>query len=62
MPKEIRDVEEFIRLSEKAEYCLVKKAKKEDTVKLKIRTKRYLYTLKTNLKKLTRFLKTLNVR
>ena len=57
MPKEIKDVEEFIRLSEKAEYCLVKKAKKEDTVKLKIRTKRYLYTLKTTPEKADEILK-----
>lgn len=46
MPKEIKDVNEFIGLSEKADYCIVKKVKKSDIVKLKLRTKKYLYTLK----------------
>ena len=46
MPKEIKDIGEFIDLSEKAEYCIVKRVKKSDIVKLKLRTKKYLYTLK----------------
>lgn len=46
MPKEVRDVNEFIGLSEKAEYCVVKKVKKNNIVKLKLRTKKQLYTLK----------------
>ncbi|MCS7112769.1 MAG: hypothetical protein RMJ00_01535 [Nitrososphaerota archaeon] len=46
MPKEVFDVEEFIKLSEKAEYCLVKGNIRDGTVKLKLRTRRYLYTLK----------------
>ncbi|MEM2739263.1 MAG: hypothetical protein QXQ29_00460 [Candidatus Bathyarchaeia archaeon] len=46
MPREVFDVEEFIKLSEKAEYCLVKGDVRYGTVKLKLRTKRYLYTLK----------------
>jgi hypothetical protein len=37
VPVEVLDVDEFVRLSEKAEHCLVKKAKKE--TKLKLRTK-----------------------
>ncbi len=44
MPKEIKDKEEFIKLSEKALECRVKRHK--DYVKLKLRLKRYLYTLK----------------
>ncbi|RLF16473.1 MAG: hypothetical protein DRJ66_03065 [Thermoprotei archaeon] len=44
MPKEIFDKEEFIKLSEKAIECRVKRTK--DYVKLKLRLKRYLYTLK----------------
>lgn len=44
MPKEIFDLKEFLRLSAGAEYCRVKRGK--DVVKLKIRTKRMLYTLK----------------
>ncbi|MCX8175811.1 MAG: 60S ribosomal protein L38 [Candidatus Bathyarchaeota archaeon] len=48
MPKEIKNVDEFIRLSEKAESCIVKKIMKNNVVKLKLKTKRYLYTLKVN--------------
>ncbi len=44
MPAEISDVDEFIALSAKAEYCSVKKLK--ENVKLKLRTSRKLYTLK----------------
>jgi len=44
MPKEIFDKNEFIKLSEKAIECRVKREK--DYVKLKLRLKRYLYTIK----------------
>lgn len=44
MPAEIFDVEKFIELSEKARYCIVKRLK--DSVKLKLRTSKRLYTLK----------------
>ena len=44
MPIEIKDVEEFIKLSEKAEVCRIKRLK--DAVKLKIKTSDKLYTLK----------------
>jgi len=44
MPSEVLDVEKFVALSARAEYCLVKKLK--DTVKLKLRTPSKLYTLK----------------
>ncbi|RJS83981.1 50S ribosomal protein L38e [Candidatus Bathyarchaeota archaeon] len=46
MPREIFDVEEFIKLSEKASECRVKRLK--DVVKLKLRTRRLLYTLKVD--------------
>ncbi len=46
MPMEITDVDIFVKLSEKAEYCNVKKMK--DTVKLKLRTPSMLYTLKVS--------------
>ena len=46
MPKEIFDAEEFLELSKVAIHCRVKR-RKED-VKLKLRTKKYLYTLKTD--------------
>jgi ferritin-like protein len=44
LPVEVSDVNEFARLSEKAEICLVKKTK--NMTKLKLRTPKELYTLK----------------
>ena len=44
MPVEIFDKERFIELSEKATECTIKKNK--DNTKLKLRTPRYLYTIK----------------
>jgi ferritin-like protein len=44
MPAEISDVEKFVAMSAKADYCSVKKLK--EVVKLKLRTPSKLYTLK----------------
>ncbi len=44
MPAEVSDVEKFVALSAKAEYCSVKRLK--NSVKLKLRTPNQLYTLK----------------
>jgi len=44
MPSEIFDQDRFVVISERAEYCAVKRLK--DVVKLKLRTARRLYTLK----------------
>ena len=44
MPSEIFDEEKFVAMSAKAEFCVVKKLK--DTVKLKLRMPKMLYTLK----------------
>ncbi|MEM1562485.1 MAG: 50S ribosomal protein L38e [Candidatus Bathyarchaeia archaeon] len=57
MPAEIFDVKKFIELSEKASYCIVKKLKKENIVKLKLRTKKMLYTLKVDAAKAEEILK-----
>jgi len=46
VPAEIKDREKFIQLSENATYCAVKRLAK--TVKLKLRTPKLLYTLKTD--------------
>jgi large subunit ribosomal protein L38e len=46
LPKEIFDEEKFLELSEYAVHCRVKRIK--DIVKLKLRTKRQLYTYKTD--------------
>jgi ferritin-like protein len=44
MPKEVFDPEEFLRIAEKASECRIKHL--GDIMKLKLRTSRYLYTLK----------------
>lgn len=44
MPSEIFDIDKFISLSEKATYCTVKSSK--ESVKLKLRRSKDLYTLK----------------
>jgi len=46
MPAEIFDVDEFIKIAERAEYCSIKRLDRE--VKLKLRTPKTLYTLKIN--------------
>jgi len=45
MPTEIFNIDEFIELSKRAEECRVRRA--EDTVKIKLRLPRRLYTMKT---------------
>lgn len=44
MPSEIFDMDKFIEISGRAEYCAVKRLK--EIVKLKLRTSKRLYTLK----------------
>jgi ferritin-like protein len=44
LPKEIFDADEFLALASKAEACRVKKL--GEYTKLKLRTGRYLYTIK----------------
>jgi ferritin-like protein len=46
MPVEIFDVDEFIEIAERAEYCSIKRL--ERVVKLKLRTPSKLFTLKVN--------------
>ena len=46
MPREIFDEEKFVELAEYAVHCRVKRLK--DVVKLKLRTKKILYTYKTD--------------
>jgi ferritin-like protein len=45
LPTEISDIDKFVQLSEKAEFCAVKRLK--DSMKLKLRTPEKLYTLVT---------------
>jgi ferritin-like protein len=46
MPVEIFDVDNFIEIAERAEYCNIKRL--ERVVKLKLRTPSKLFTLKVN--------------
>jgi large subunit ribosomal protein L38e len=46
LPKQIYNEEDFLKYSEVAVHCRVKRIK--DNVKLKLRTKKYLYTFKTD--------------
>jgi len=46
MPEEIRDMEEFIQMSDRAHYCDIKRVGR--VVKLKLRTPGRLYTLKVD--------------
>ena len=55
MPAEITDAEEFVRVSERASECRVKRLK--DVVKLKLRTQRQLYTIRVDPEKAADLLK-----
>lgn len=57
MPTEISDVDKFVEISERAEYCAVKRLK--DVVKLKLRTPKRLYTLKVEPSKAEEIIKKL---
>lgn len=45
---EVFDEEKFLALVPLASTCYVKRSRRSDHVKLKLRTKKYLYTLVTN--------------
>ncbi len=55
MPTEIADIEQFVRMSERATECRVKRLK--DVVKLKLRTTTQLYTIRLEPEKATEILK-----
>ena len=55
MPSEISDSEEFVRISERASECRVKRLK--DIVKLKLRTASQLYTIRLDPEKAAEVLK-----
>jgi large subunit ribosomal protein L38e len=59
MPKEVKNPEEFVRISERAVECRVVKLEDEGVAKVKARTKRYLYTIKIPLSQLEEFIKKL---
>jgi len=55
LPTELADEEEFVKISERAIECRVKRL--EDVVKLKLRTSRQLYTHKADPTKAAELLK-----
>jgi hypothetical protein len=55
MPKEITDTEDFVKISERASECRVKRLK--DIVRLKLRTPKQLYTIKVDPEKAAELLK-----
>ena len=55
MPSEIADTEQFVRISERATECRVKRLK--DVVKLKLRTSKQLYTIQLDPEKAADILK-----
>ncbi len=57
MPTEIFDMEKFVQISERAEYCAIKRLEK--IVKLKLRTSKQLYTLKVEPSKAEEIIKKL---
>jgi len=57
MPAEIFNVDDFIKISERAEYCAVKRLKKG--AKLKLRTPKRLYTLRVDPPKVDEIIKKL---
>ena len=52
MPMEVTSLEKFIDITGRAVECRVKRYKKTKLVKIKARTKRYLFTYKTTEDKL----------
>ena len=55
MPVEVKDLERFKEIVKRAEECRVKKARRkggDGVVKIKARTRRYLYTFKVEESKL----------
>ena len=55
MPTEIVDTEDFVRISDRATECRVKRLK--DIVRLKLRTPKQLYTIKVDPEKAAELLK-----
>jgi ferritin-like protein len=55
MPSELTDTEEFVKISERASECRVKRLK--EIVKLKLRTSKQLYTIRLDPEKAAEVLK-----
>ncbi len=60
MPIEVHSKEEFMKIAERASECRVKRL--GSVVKLKLRTKKYLYTLKVKPEEADEILKNIKVK
>lgn len=45
MPKQIKDIKEFLQITKRKDASLIKVKKAKDTTKFKVRCSKYLYTL-----------------
>ncbi|WP_455463071.1 hypothetical protein [Candidatus Hodarchaeum mangrovi] len=61
MPEELKTKEEFLATLGLASICYVKRVKNSETVKLKLRTKKRLYTFKTSPKEANEIVQSLNI-
>lgn len=61
MPEELKSREEFMTTLRLASVCYVKRSKKSEIVKLKLRTKKRLYTYKTTPKEANEIVSSLNI-
>ena len=61
MPEELKSREEFMTTLGLASVCYVKRVKNSEIVKLKLRTKKRLYTYVTNPKEANEIVSTLNI-
>jgi large subunit ribosomal protein L38e len=60
MPIEVKDLNMFLEIAKRAKECRIKRVRKSDVVKIKARTRRYLYTFKTTREKLDEIISKLN--
>ncbi len=61
MPEELKSKEEFMTTLPLASICYVKRVKNSDVVKLKLRTKKKLYTFKTTPTDANQIISNLNI-
>jgi len=61
LPEELKSREEFMTTLRLASVCYVKRSKKSEIVKLKLRTKKRLYTYKTTPKEANEIVSSLNI-
>lgn len=61
MPEELKSKDEFMTTLGLASICYVKRVRNSDVVKLKLRTKKRLYTFKTTPQEANQIISNLNI-